>query len=178
MRRFARAAVEPECPGLNRADPEQSGRRPGICGKACPYLVLICGFDGVQGLLAVTNWAAENDKAVGGEPVHERSVPGPAVLVPDLTRWVPAWAVDQPHREIGHDRSVRAIADNQSCPCTAGTQPPERPVIRSMTQWVFVRSQRAGRLRDDSDRGTRWDNRGHDISCCLGTPEPLPGSGP
>jgi hypothetical protein len=35
-------------------------------------------------------------------------VPGPAVLVPDLTRGVPAWAVDQPHREMGHDRSVRA----------------------------------------------------------------------
>src|SRR5690242_2320231 len=63
-RRLVRAAVEPECPGLYRADPEQSGRRPGICGKMCPYLVLICGLDGMQGLLAVTNWAAENDEAI------------------------------------------------------------------------------------------------------------------
>ena len=87
----------------------------------CPYLVLICGFDGMQGLLAVTNWAAENDEAIVDEPVHECRVPGPAVLVPDLTRGVPAWAVDQPHRKIGHARSVRAIADIHGCPCAAGT---------------------------------------------------------
>jgi hypothetical protein len=48
-------------------------------------------------------------------------VPGPAVLVPDLTRGVPAWAMDQPHRKIGHARSVRAIADIHGCPCAAGT---------------------------------------------------------
>src|SRR5215472_9202218 len=107
----ARAAVEPECPGLYRADPEQPGHRPGICGKACPYVVLICCLDGMQGLLAVANWAAQDEKAVVDEPVHERRVPGPAVLVPDLTRGVPARAVDQPHREMRHGRSVRAITD-------------------------------------------------------------------
>src|SRR2546430_7817628 len=41
-------------------------------------------------------------------PVHECRVPGPALLVADLARGVPAWAVDQPDREIGHARSVRA----------------------------------------------------------------------
>jgi len=46
----------------------------------------------MQGLLAVTNWAAENDKAIVGEPVHECRVPGPAILVPDLTRGAPASA--------------------------------------------------------------------------------------
>ena len=81
MRRFARAAVEPECPGLNRADPEQSGRRPGICGKTFLYFVLIRGLHGVQSLLAVTHWAAEDDKAIVDEPVHECRVPGPALLV-------------------------------------------------------------------------------------------------
>ena len=75
----------------------------------------------MQGLLAVTNWAAEDEKAIVDEPVHECRVPGPAVLVPDLTRGVPAWAVDQPHREIGHDRSVRAITDIQGCSCAAST---------------------------------------------------------
>ena len=127
---FVRAAVKPECPGLYRADPEQSGRRPGICGNTCPYLVLICGLDGMQGLLTVTNWAAENDKAIVDEPIHECRVPGPALLVPDLTRGVPAWTVDQSHREIGHDRSVRAIADIRGCSCAAARQPSERPGSR------------------------------------------------
>jgi hypothetical protein len=75
----------------------------------------------MQGLLAVTNWAAENDEAIVDEPVHECRVPGPAVLVADLTRGVPAWAVDQPYRKMGHDRSVRAIADIRGYPCAAGT---------------------------------------------------------
>ena len=65
----------------------------------------------MQSLLAVTNWAAQDDKAIADEPVHECRVPGPVVLVPGLTRGIPAWAVDQPHREMGHDRSVRAFTD-------------------------------------------------------------------
>ena len=72
---LVRAAVKPECPGLYRADPEQSGRRPGICGKMCPYLVLIRGFDGMQGLLAVTNWAAENDEAISTSPSMNAACP-------------------------------------------------------------------------------------------------------
>src|SRR6266566_8833628 len=91
MRWFLGAAVEPERPGLYRADPEQSGRCPGVCGETCPYFVLICGLDGVQGLLAVTNRAAEDKKAIVDEPVHECRVPGPALLVADLARGVPAW---------------------------------------------------------------------------------------
>jgi hypothetical protein len=43
-------------------------------------------------------------------------MPGPARLVPYLARGVPARAVDQPHREVGHARSVRAIADIQRSP--------------------------------------------------------------
>ena len=113
---FLRPAIEPERPGLYRADPEQSGRRPRVCGKTCPYFVLIRGLDGMQGLLAVTNRAADDDKAVVDEPVHECCVPGPALLVPDLTRGVPLWAVDQPHGEIGHACSVRAVTDIQADP--------------------------------------------------------------
>ena len=55
-----------------------------------PCLVLIWGFDGLQGLLAITNWAAENDETIVGEPVHECRAPCPAVLIPDRTRGVPA----------------------------------------------------------------------------------------
>jgi hypothetical protein len=95
----------------------------------CPYLVLICGLDRMQGLLAVTNRPAENDEAVVDEPIHECRVPGPAVLVPDLTRGIPAWAVDQAHREMGHDRSVRAITDIRGCPCAAGASTTRRPVM-------------------------------------------------
>jgi hypothetical protein len=102
----------------------------------CPYLVLICGLDGMQGLLAVTNRAAENDKAIAGEPVHECRVPGPAVLVPYLTRGVPAWAVDQPYRKIGHARSVRAISDVHGCPlCGWHANHLKRPVVPQMGRW-------------------------------------------
>ena len=45
--------------------------------QACPYFDLICGLDGMQSLLAVTNWAAQDDKAIADEPVHECRVPGP-----------------------------------------------------------------------------------------------------
>ena len=37
----------------------------------------------------------------------------PAVLVPDMARGIPARAVHQPHREIGHGRSVLAITGIQ-----------------------------------------------------------------
>ena len=53
-----------------------------------------------RGLLAVADWAAEDDKAIIDEPLHECRVPIPGLLVPDLTRRVPARAVDQPHREL------------------------------------------------------------------------------
>jgi hypothetical protein len=43
-------------------------------------------------------------------------VPGPALLVADLARGIPARAVDQPDREIGHARSVRAVTDIQTDP--------------------------------------------------------------
>ena len=79
------AAVEPERPGLYRADPEQSGRSPGIPGKTCPDLVLIRGLDDVQGLLTIADWAAEDDKAIIDEPVHECRVLIPALLAPDPT---------------------------------------------------------------------------------------------
>jgi hypothetical protein len=72
---FVRAAVKPERPGLYRADPEQSGRRPGICGKTYPYLVLICGLDGMKGLLAVTNWAPRMIKPSSTSPSMNAACP-------------------------------------------------------------------------------------------------------
>ena len=106
-------AVEPERPALDRADPEQAGRRPGILAKARLDFVLVRGLDGVQGLAAIADWAAEDDKTMVDEPVYERRVLIPGVLVPDLTRGIPAWAVDQLHRESGHGGSVLAAADTQ-----------------------------------------------------------------
>ena len=38
----------------------QPRRRPGICSKTCPYVIFVRGLDDVQGLLAVTNWAAQD----------------------------------------------------------------------------------------------------------------------
>src|SRR5215472_8670341 len=140
MRRILRPAVEPECPGLYRADLEQSGRRPGICGKTRPNLVLVPGFHDVQGLLAVTNWPAEDDEAVVDEPVHECRVLGPALLVPDRLRGIPAGTVDQPYREVDHVRSVWAVADIQDL--MPGHQV-GRPNVRS------CRRQRLAALRSD-----------------------------
>ena len=84
------AAVEPECPGFYRGDPQQSGQRPGILSKACPDLVLICGLNDVQGLLAIADRTAEDDEAIIDKPVHEGRMLIPGVLIPDLTRTVPA----------------------------------------------------------------------------------------
>jgi hypothetical protein len=93
---------------------QQPGLRPWVCGQLCSYRVLIRGLDDVQGLFTVTNRAAQNDEAVIDEPVHEGRMRGPAGLLPDRARGVPAWAVDQPHREVGHARSIRATTDMQA----------------------------------------------------------------
>jgi hypothetical protein len=100
------AAIEPERPGLYRADPEQSSGCPRIPGQARPDLVLIRRLYHVQGLLAVTHRAAEDDETVVDQPVHESRVIVPAVLIPDRAGEIPARAVNQPHREIGHARTV------------------------------------------------------------------------
>src|SRR5215831_3750871 len=120
-RRIRGTAVEPECPRLYRAGLEQTGRCPGILGQARCDVVFIRGLDDVQGLLAVADRAAEDDKTVFDEPIHERRVLIPAVLVADLARGVPAWAVDQPHREIGHVRSVLAGTDSYAGARSAST---------------------------------------------------------
>ena len=113
-----RPAVEPERPGLYRADPEQAGRCPGVCCETCPYFVLICGLDGVQGLLAVTNRAAEDKEAIVDEPVHECRVLIPAVLIPDLARGIPAWAVNQ-----SYDCWVPGCEDGAGSPTACGRHP-------------------------------------------------------
>ena len=112
FRRASWAAVEPERPGLYRADAQEPGPRPGIVSQPRLDLVLIRGLDCVQGLLAVADRAAEDDEAVIDEPVHECRVLIPGALLPDLTRGVPASAVNQLHREIGHGRSVMPPADS------------------------------------------------------------------
>ena len=96
---------------LYLADPQQPGLRPGIGGQTCLYLILIRSLEDMQGLLAASNGAAENDETIRHEPVHEGRMLGPAFLLTDLTRRVPTSAVDQPHRENSHARSVRAVAD-------------------------------------------------------------------
>lgn len=83
--------------------------------------MLIGGLHGVQSLLAIADWAAEDDEAVAGERVKKGRVLVPAVLFPDLARAVPAWAMHESHCEIGHERSVVAAADRQP----AGQEPPD-----------------------------------------------------
>jgi large subunit ribosomal protein L33 len=112
----------------------------------CPYLVLICGLDGMQGLLAVTNGAAENDEAIVDEPVHECRVPGPAVLVPDLTRGVPAWGpggLFMTSRNYFHEQVVAPIMSRSTI----------RPVIklRSTAGTGYTYVTRKSR-RNDPDR--------------------------
>src|SRR5579871_1247010 len=106
-----RAAVEPEGPWLDRAEPQQVGRRPGIRREACPDRVLIRCLDRVQGLRAVADRPADDEEPVIDQTVHEGGVRIPVVLFPDRPRRVPAWPVDRPHREVGHAWNVRAGAD-------------------------------------------------------------------
>ena len=82
----ARPAVQPERPRLDRADPEQPGRRPRVLGEACPDLVLARSLHQVQRALAVPERAADDQEAVIDEAVHERRVLVPAVLTADRPR--------------------------------------------------------------------------------------------
>ena len=61
----------------------------------------------MQGLLAVADRAAQDDKAVTNEPVHELGVLVSGLLTPDLAQRISLRAVNRPHREIGHTRSLR-----------------------------------------------------------------------
>ena len=81
----------------------------------------------MQGLLAVVYRSAEDDKAIIDKPVHECSMLIPGVLVPDLTGGVPGRAVNQPHREIGHGRSVPTATDTRPSPWHPRQS--ERPVM-------------------------------------------------
>jgi hypothetical protein len=133
-RRFVRAAVKPECPGLYRAIRSSpaaaqgsAARRAGISfSSAASTACTVCSPS--------PTGSAENDKAIIDEPIHECRVPGPALLVPELTRGVPAWTVNQSHREIGHDRSVGAIAKQ---PCGRGTA--------DWARWLAVAALETGR---------------------------------
>src|ERR1700684_4610701 len=104
--RRLRAAVEPQ--------------RPGIPGQACGDVALVARLDHVQGLLAGADRAADDDEPVVDQLVHEGRVLIPAVLLPDRARGVPAWAVHQPDREVGHGRSVLAAADILRAPSLCG----------------------------------------------------------
>ncbi len=65
----------------------------------------------MQGLFAIADGTAEDDKAIIDKSVHEGRVPIPAVLVPYLARGIPARPVNCSQREISHGESVRAATD-------------------------------------------------------------------
>src|ERR1035438_9555021 len=73
-------------------------------------------------LAAIADRAAEDNKAIFDQPIHECRVLIPRVLVPDLTRGVPPRAVDQPYREIGHGRRVLVASDTRPPPSARGRQ--------------------------------------------------------
>lgn len=77
----------------------------------------------MQGLLTVADWATKDDKAIIDEPVHECRVLIPSLLAPDLARGIPVWTVDQPHREIGHARSVLTATDTGPASDQSSTSP-------------------------------------------------------
>ena len=77
----------------------------------------------MEGLLTVAHWATENDEAVLDEPVHEGCVLVPALLAADRTRGVPGRAMDKPHREISHYRSVRTASDTLSAMVSEEVKP-------------------------------------------------------
>jgi hypothetical protein len=61
-------------PRFDGTDLRQPGRRPGILSEAGPDLIRIGGLDCGQGLLAISDRAAENDKAVSNQTAYERRV--------------------------------------------------------------------------------------------------------
>ena len=99
--------------------------RPGISGQARPDLVLIRSPDQVQGLLAVADRSAQDDKAVTNGPVHELGVFVPGLLTPDLAQQIPLRAVNQPHREMGYTRSLPTA--DRCIPVMPPAGPPRQP---------------------------------------------------
>lgn len=79
----------------------------------------------MQGLLAVADRAAQDDKAVINEPVHELGVLVSGLLTPDLAQRISLRAVNQPHREMGHTRSL-PTADRR-IPVMPPAGPPDHP---------------------------------------------------
>src|SRR5262249_26609204 len=65
--------------------------------------------------------ASQDDEPVLHQPVHERRVLIPPVLLPDRAPRIPARPVHQPHREVSHARTIRPPTDNPPTP------PPPRP---------------------------------------------------
>src|SRR5215475_9437882 len=105
------AAVEPECPGLNRPDPQQPRHRPRVRTEARLDLALVGRLDDVQRPVALAERAADDDEPIVHQAVHEGCVLIPAILGPDLARRIPARTVDQCHREVGHGRRVLPVTD-------------------------------------------------------------------
>src|SRR6266487_4643157 len=163
-RRAAVPAVEPERPGLDRTDLEQPHGRPGILAQARLDLALVGGFNGVQRLLAVAERAAKDDHPVRDEPVHERRVLVPGLLLPDWPRGVPVRAVNQRHCENGHGRNVPAAADIASRPEDGATRTRirrDRYCARQRTCPAGVECRPSGSLPSAEDvmSGTRqWSD--------------------
>src|SRR5579859_3360361 len=110
----SRTAVKPERPRLDHTDLQQPGAGPRILREARPDVLLTGGLDHMQGLLAVPDWATQDQEAVVDQPVHEGRVLVPPVLLPDGPRRIPAGAVYQPDREVCHGRTVLAATDSHS----------------------------------------------------------------
>ena len=90
---------------------EQPGRCPRIPRQPRPDLVLARRLDRVQRLLPVADRPAQDDEPVLHQPVHERRVLMPPVLLPDRAPRIPVRPVYQPHREVSHARTVLPPTD-------------------------------------------------------------------
>ena len=114
---FLRPAIEPERPGLYRASPEH---RPAGAHGSAARRALISFSSAASTACRVCSPSPTGPptmiKPSSTSPSMNAACPAQPCWSRNLTRGVPLWAVDQPHGEIGHARSVRAATDIQADP--------------------------------------------------------------
>src|SRR5512133_4324120 len=95
-------AVQQDRPTLDAHGPEHPINPPGIGREQVPHSLLGVRADDVHRLAVALERAAEDDRALVDEPVHERGMLVPSVLFPHLATPVPWPAALEPEDEVVH----------------------------------------------------------------------------
>jgi hypothetical protein len=115
------STVEPETPGLHRADGEVPVHSPGISGEAGEHGRPVLAVHQMDGVIAAADGTADHYDAVVNKLIHERRMLIPAVLIADAALVVPSRTVHERAQEVRHRRDVRRATRQRYSPAEAGS---------------------------------------------------------